>query len=253
MVEDKPLFTAKDYIKYEARRRGVSESFFNVPSRLILVYQRLGFNYLRGALDGEDKEWLYKDRPVFVGKLNDKRIGVFRPWVGASGAAAMLEELIACGARKIIEVGVAGGLQPSVEVGDIVVVTDAFPDEGTSRHYFPSETRFGSSTSLRELFIQQLRLKGLKFSVGPVWSTDGFYRETRGKFLKFRQQGALAVNGETSALFAVAKYHGVNIASAQVISDILTEDGWLCAFGDKKVSDSLKALLNVAVQVLEKT
>ena len=44
-----------------------------------------------------------------------------------------------------------------------------------------------------------------------------------GKFRRFRDSGVLAVDMETSAIFAVAKYRGVEVASAQVISDILTE------------------------------
>jgi uridine phosphorylase len=252
MAEDEPLFTAKDWIRYEAKCRGVDESFFSVPSKMILVYQRFGFDYLKEVLNGESREWLYRDRPIFIAELEGKRVGVFRPWIGAPGAAAMLEELIACGAREVIEVGFAGGLQSSLEVGDIVVVTHAFRDEGTSYHYFHPDVKLESSANLRELLIQELKFQGIKFMVGPVWTTDGFYRETRSKFLKFRKQGALAVDGETSALFAVAKYRQINIASAQVISDILTEDGWLCAFRDEKVYDSLKKLLKAVVNALKR-
>jgi len=35
---------------------------------------------------------------------------------------------------------------------------------------------------------------------------------------------------KTSAIFSVAKFRGVEAASAQVISDVLAEDGWLQAF-----------------------
>jgi len=37
-------------------------------------------------------------------------------------------------------------------------------------------------------------------------TTDGVHRETRGKPAKFRKFGVLAVNMETSALYAVAKH-----------------------------------------------
>ena len=252
MLEDEPLFTARDWIKYVARCKGIDESFFSVPSRIILVYQRLGFDYLKEALRGEEKEWLYEDRPIFIAELNGKKIGAFRPWIGAPAAAAMLEELIACGARYVIEVGLAGGLQPPLEVGDVIVVTQAFRDEGTSHHYFPPEVVLESSANLRELLVQELKLRGVKLVTGPVWTTDGFYRETRSKLFKFRERGALAVNAETSALFAVAKFHKTNIASVQVISDILTESGWLCAFRDERVSRSLKEVLRATIDALKR-
>lgn len=171
-------------------------------------------------------------------------------WVGAPAAAAILEELIACGAKSVFEVGTAGGLQSSSKPGDIVVVTGAIRDEGTSNHYFGPEVGLEASPKLRNLLIQRLNIKGIKHQTGPVWTTDGVYRETKSKLVKFRSQGALAVNMETSALFAVAKCHNIEIASAQVISDILSEEGWQPAFKNKKVSESLRTLLITVIEVL---
>ncbi len=162
----------------------------------------------------------------------------------------MLEELIACGAKSVFEVGIAGGLQPSLKLGDILVVTEAIRDEGTSNHYFQPEVRLKASPKLRKLLIQRLNIKGIKHQVGSVWTTDGAYRETKSKLLKFRSQGALAVNMETSALFAVAKYRNIEIASAQVISDVLSEEGWQPAFRHEKVSGSLQTLLSMVIEAL---
>jgi len=253
LSEDEPLFTPEDFLLYEACRRGVDRKAFQIPNRLIIVYQTNAFEYVKKTLNGETTEWLYgKLRPFFVGIANDKEIGVFRAWIGAPAAAAMLEELIACGAKKIFEVGMAGGLQSQLKPGDIVVVTEAIRDEGTSNHYFPPEVKLESSPRLRNSLIQELTRKRIKHSVGSVWTTDGVYRETRGKFLKFRNKGVLAVSMETSALFAVAKYREVEIASAQVISDVLTTEGWLFAFNDKKVLSRLQSLLKLTVRALAK-
>lgn len=251
--EDEPLFTPEDFLQYEARRRGVSKEGFHIPNRLILVYQRDAFEQVKQILNGKVKEWLYGElRPFFIGRVNDKEIGAFRAWIGAPAASFMLEELIACGANKIFEVGMAGGLQPRLKPGDIVVVTGAIRDEGTSNHYFPRGVKLESSHGLRNSLIQELTRSKIKHSVGSVWTTDGVFRETRGKFLKFRNQGVLAVNMETSALFAVAKYRNVEIASAQVISDVLTTKRWLFAFRDKKVLSQLQKLLKLTIRALDK-
>jgi len=45
--------------------------------------------------------------------------------------------------------------------------------------------------------------------------------ETIGKFRRFKESGVLAVNMETYAVFALAKYRNIEVASLQVISDIL--------------------------------
>lgn len=178
-------------------------------------------------------------------------LGLF--WVGAPAAVMTLEELIPCGVKTIFEVGVAGGLQGFLKPSDIVVATDAIRDEGTSYHYFPRETKFESSTRLRERLVKHLNEKKIKHFVGPVWSTDSVYRETRSKFLKFRDAGVLAVNMETSAVFAVAKYRNVEAASTQVISDILTETGWLQAFEHQSVRENTEVLLKAVLEVLSES
>ena len=66
-------------------------------------------------------------------------------------------------------------------------------------------------------------------------TTDGVYRETRGKLRKYKSGGVVVVNMETSAIFAVAKYRKVEAASPQIISDILTEKGWLQASQRRKI------------------
>jgi len=251
LSEDEPVFTPTDFIRYEARRRSVDEESFQIPKRVILLYQKETFEYARQVLSGKIMDWLYgESRPFCISVVDGKDIGLFRAGVGAPAAAFMLEELIACGAGSVIEVGIAGGLQSSSKTGDIVVVKEALRDEGTSDHYFPSNVALESSLRLRELLIEQLALEGIEHEVGAIWTTDGVYRETRAKFLKFSSKGVLAVNMETSALFAVARYRDIEIVSAQVISDVLSTNGWFPAFKHETVSSSLQKLITCIIKVL---
>lgn len=249
MDKDEPIFTPQDFIRYEASHRGVNVEQFQVPSQLIILYQKRAFDYISQIFDGKLK-WLYGSfRPVSIKVVDSKEVGAFRAWVGAPAAAGMLEELIACGAERIFEVGMAGSLH-TLKPGEIVVVTEAIRDEGTSNHYFPPEVRLESSPVLKNLLIRHLNRKAIKYHVGAVWTTDGIYRETQSKLLTYRNQGALAVNMESSALFAVAKYRDVEIASVQVISDVLSEEGWQPAFNQEKVQNGLRVLLDVVIEAL---
>ena len=251
MSEDPLIFTPMDLLHYEARCRGLDEKYFRVPDRMIILYQDTSFRYARRLLRGRILDWFFGDaNPVCVGVVDGEEIGVSRIMVGAPAAASVLEMLIACGAEKVYEAGVAGSLQPWLGPGEIVVVTDAFRDEGTSNHYFEPEIGMSSSPNLRDLLIQSLNRNEIKHQIGPVWTTDGVFRETRGKLQRFRGRGALAVNMETSALFAVAKHHNIDVASAQVISDVLSEQGWRPALKDPKVSESLRTLVKLMTRVL---
>lgn len=254
MSEDEAIFTPSDFIRYVAENKKVSLDALRVPQRLLITYQRSTYDCAKNLVNGKSFEWLYgESQPFCIGRFNDVEIGVGRFWIGAPAATFTFEEAIACGAKIIFEVGLSGGLQPYLQPGDKVVITEAIRDEGTSYHYLPPEVKVESSAQLRERLIKHLNEKEIRHFIGSVWSTDGAYRETRGKFRKFRDGGVLAVNMETSAIFAVAKYRNVEAASAQVISDVLTETGWLQAFEHQSVRENTEILLKAVLEVLSES
>ena len=255
MSEDKPIFTPHDFIHYVAKVRNVSVDAIKVPERLVFTYQRRTYEHAKNVIRGKPVEWwIYREsQPFCVGKLNNVEVGLGLFWIGAPAVVMTLEEVIACGAKKIIEVGVSGGLQSFLKPGDMIVATEAIRDEGTSYHYFPPEVKVESSKRLRENLIKRLSELNIEYHVGPVWSTDGVYMETIGKFRRFKESGVLAVNMETSAVFALAKYRNVEVASLQVISDILSETGWLQAFEQQTVRENSKKVIEVALEALSKT
>jgi len=254
LSDDEAVCKPLDYIRYVAENRKVSLDALKIPQRLLMTYQKSTYECAKNLINGKSIEWIYGEtQPFCIGKFNNVEIGVSRFWVGAPAAAFTLEEAIVCGVKTIFEVGVSGGLQPFLQPSDIVVVTEAIRDEGTSYHYLSPEVKVEASRQLREKLVELLEKGKMKHYVGPVWSTDGVYRETRSKFRKFRDNGVLAVNMETSAIFAVAKYRNVHAASAQVISDILTENGWLQAFGQKSVRESAESLLKIVLETLSKS
>jgi len=250
-LSDEPVFTPADIIRYAADDRKVAIESFNVPERLIVTYQRSVFKHAQQTFHGKSREWLHRDvQPFHVVDFANLEIGIIRSWIGAPAAAITLEELIACGAKKVFEVGMVGSLQPTLQPGDMILVSEAVRDEGTSRHYFPQNVKLEASFRLRNLLADVLGEKGFEYKVGSVWTTDGVYRETKGKLLRFRGKGVLGVDMETSSLFAVAKYHGVEMASAQVVSDVLSEAGWLPAFKQVAVREGLRALIECVVEAL---
>lgn len=252
MSEDEPLFTPFDFIRYIAENKKIATDSIAVPERLLMTYQRSTYEHAKKMIKGRSLDWwMYEEtQPFCIGQFNDVEIGLGRFWIGAPAAAMTLEEVIACGAKTIFEVGVSGGLQTFLQTSDMIVVTEAIRDEGTSHHYLSPEVKVESSVRLRNKLIKHLDERKIRHFTGSVWSTDGVYRETRGKFRRFRDNGVLAVNMETSAIFAVAKYRNVQAASAQVISDILSEVGWLQAFQHQSVAESNEALVTAVLHVL---
>jgi uridine phosphorylase len=255
MNEDESIVKPLDFIRYVSKTREVPLETIKVPERLLITYQRNTYDSAENLINGKPVGWWIYDeaQPFCIGQFNDVEIGHGRLWVGAPAAVMTLEEIIACGARTIFEIGLAGGLQEFLHPGDVIVVTEAIRDEGTSHHYFPPEVKVGSSERLRKRLLKCLDEKAIKHFSGTVWTTDGVYRETLTKFRKFKHAGVLAVNMETSAVLALAKYRNVEAVSVQVISDILAENGWLQAFEQQSVKENTETLLKAVLETLSKS
>ena len=74
--------------------------------------------------------------PVYRVKYNNNTsVGIFLSRVGAPACVVGLEEVIALGAKKIIQFGSCGILNQSVVENKIIIPTSSIRDEGTSYHY----------------------------------------------------------------------------------------------------------------------
>lgn len=165
-------------------------------------------------------------------------ITVAGPILGAPQAVLVLEKLIALGSRAIVVLGWCGSLQSHVGIGDLILPTAAYSEEGTSSHYPTTAADFlpdhGLFTSLRE----QCRRNSLSVHEGPVWTTDAPLRETVAKVRSYGKKGVLAVEMEMSALFGVAAYRGVRLAGLAVVSDELFTLEWRPGFRSKRFKRS---------------
>jgi len=158
------------------------------------------------------KIWLLKDKILLYQCLSSPL------------AVLSLERLIASGAEEIIVLGFCGSLIPGSRIGDAVSITRAISEEGTSKHYFPRKRSFSPSPSLRKWIEDVLDSKKFAYSKNTLVTTDAPFRETLSWFTEKQHQHIGAVDMETSAVFALAEYYGLQAAALMLVSDILTED-----------------------------
>lgn len=114
----------------------------------------------------------------------------------------------------MVTVGMCGGFSEQVAVGDILVPDKAFVEEGTSLHYYE---QIDFARPDEQLFEQLQNIPEAK--VLPIVTTDAVYRQTFYKEQLWREKGAVAVDMETSALWSVGKFLGLQVASVLMISD----------------------------------
>lgn len=227
-----------------------------VPDSVVLTYQRLIPDYLReqGARLAEGYPGLWR-RMWLVERPDREPVGVVNGFgIGAPAAAAVLEELIALGVRHFVSMGAAGCLQPEIGFGDIVVASAAIRDEGLSHHYLPAEKFAYPSPSLTDRLAGALGARGLPYRSGPTWTIDALYRETVAEARSYQAEGILTVEMEAAALFAVAAYRKVEVASAFVVSDhLLAAEQWTHAFGSQALVSGTLELLETTLDILSRT
>jgi uridine phosphorylase len=252
MRNDRVVFSPSDFLRYLAKRNNMTISMMKLPKRFLVTYQRTVYEKAKKMIKGHSVDWWIdnENHPLCIGRFSNVEIGIGLFYLGSSAAVIMLEEAIACGVRTIFEIGLCGSLGSSLEPGDIIVVTDAMRDEGTSLHYLQEGVAVASSPLLRDTLVKILRRARIDHQIGPIWTTDGLYRETVKKFHEFKSAGVLGVNMETSALFAVAKYRRADAASVQIVSDVLKEDGLFQAWEHESVKRSTEVLVELILNAL---
>lgn len=165
------------------------------------------------------------DRNVYSINLGERKIAALQMPVGAPSAVALAEEAIASGIKNLVVVGICGALK-SMPNNTFIVPTFAVRDEGTSYHYRAANP---DTVELKNAGMVASVLNGLGFNIetGGVWTTDGFYRETRTRMNEVASRGCIAVDMECSALAALSEFRGINLYQFFFSADSLAADEWV--------------------------
>jgi uridine phosphorylase len=164
--------------------------------------------------------------PVYEMDVDDRRLALFHPGVGAPLATALLDEVIPLGCRKFIACGSAGVLDREIAVGHVVVPTSAVRDEGTSYHYLPPSREVAASAEGTAAIERALRARNVPYVLGKTWTTDAIFRETAGKVQARKAEGCLTVEMEAAAFFAAAQFRGVIFAQMLYGGDDVSGEVW---------------------------
>lgn len=231
-------------------RRGRRET--PIPPRVLLTYTRLDFQaacrLTRARKEGHS--WL--DCTWQPGSWADTPVTVVGPAPGAPYAVMVLEKLIALGGRWFIACGWCGSLRPEVRIGDLVLPTLAYSEEGTSRHYPPPNGGPRPDPRLAAVLTRELQDQELEYHQGEIWTTDAIYRETKRKVKEYGAMGRLAVEMELAALFTVAAYRQVALAGLLVVSDELQSLVWRAGYQEERLAVGRRAALTAALTALSK-
>ena len=164
--------------------------------------------------------------PVYEVSYKGKRLGMYKARLGAPACVGCFEDIIPMGAKRIILLGNCGVLDKRIEDCGIIIPTRAIRDEGTSYHYAPPSDFIDVNTKYIDLFRSILEEHGYPYVTGTTWTTDAFYRETRGKIARRKQMGAICVEMECAAMQAMCDFRGVEFFQFLYAGDNLDHSNW---------------------------
>lgn len=173
-----------------------------------------------------ENRWENGIHPIYEIDYRGQRLAFFHPGIGGPLAAALLEEAIGTGCQKFIVCGGCGVLEKGLGVGQLVVVTAALRDEGTSYHYLPAGREVIANPQGVIALEAVLTRQGLPYCLGKTWTTDAPYRETRTMITQRLSEGCIAVEMEAASLMAVAEFRGVMLGQVLYGGDDLSGAEW---------------------------
>lgn len=153
-------------------------------------------------------------------------VAVFHPGVGAPLAVQHFERAISAGGRSFVACGGAGAVQPGLALGHVVVPDAAVRDEGTSYHYAPPSRVIRADPSLVDIAVATLVARGVPYTTGMTWTTDGVFRETPARVRARRDEGCVTVEMETAAFLAVAAFREVRFVQYLYAGDDVSGEAW---------------------------
>lgn len=164
--------------------------------------------------------------PIYMFCYKGKKIAFLLSGIGACMTATeFIDTNWLTGAGKFVMFGSAGSLNQKETEGKYVVPTAAYRDEGMSYHYAaPADyIEIPGANKVAEIF-EQLKVPYVK---GKAWTTDAFYRETRGELEKRVREGCLAVDMELAGVQAVCDFHGFELYSFLMTGDVLDQPEYI--------------------------
>ncbi len=161
----------------------------------------------------------------YTGTYRGKRVSVQGTGMGIPSLSIYVNELLKdYHTKTLIRVGTCGALQKTVHMRDVVLAMSASTDSAVNRLRF-SGIDFAPTANFDLLYKAYLTAqeRGIHTHIGPIFTSDTFYRDDTAVMQTLADFGTLAVEMETAALYTLAaKAHASALAILTVSDHVVT-------------------------------
>lgn len=245
--DNEPVLKPSQLLAY--RRANGQLPDFPIPRAVIFAPQKSLANYvLKHHVTKQIKGFLGE---FYLLKRSNGQIALSTNFgIGAPVIAGLADEFAALGIRQFILIGMAGGLQPELTTGSLVISTSAIRGEGLSRHYLPQHPTVESSSAMVRGISELLNKQNYHHTLGITWTTDAPFRELRRDVIEHQKSGVLAVDMEAAALLSVARSMQLSAIAMFAMADQLSGGQWRMAKDLKPAQQGLSILFDAALTYL---
>ena len=212
------------------RAKYIAENFFDSPRQV---------NGERGMLG-------------YTGTFRGAPISVQATGMGCPSAAIVIEELVQLGAKRIIRVGTCGGLQPDMQLGDLIIALTAIPADSTAAHYVGEPHCPTADWDIIHGAVHAAKELGKPVRVGPIVSSDIFYNPDGGQYQRWSDRGVLAVEMEAAVLFTLGALRKVKTGCLLTVSDVVLE-GEFIRISDEEMKKAVDQMTELALETATQT
>jgi len=210
------------------RAKYIAETFFDDP---------LQRNSERGMLG-------------YTGTFEGKPVSVQATGMGCPSAAIVFEELVQLGVKRLLRVGTCGGLQPDMQLGDLIVAVSAVASDRTVEKLVNFEPHTPTADfGLVHAAVHSAKELGKPVRVGPIVSSDLFYNPDDGQYERWSLRGVLAVEMEASVIFTLGALRKVQAGCLLTVSDVVVE-GDFVRISDEEMRAAVDQMTELALRTI---
>lgn len=240
-MKERVMTDPKQLVRIELKNAGFDIDFIDVPKRVYLLADDI-YDEMVKRNRGEYKYPL--GGSLYVLKSNSQ-VGFIKGKMCSPGIATQAEDLIAGGVEEFVHIGLAGGIDEKLKVGDIVITNGAYNDTAVAGLYGFDYDFIETSKLLTDEMETRLKENEIATLRGKHWTTDAGYRETWEQVVRYRSKGALCVEMEGVGLFTIAKYRKCSASAIYIITDVIDDDGWHLGWNGEKIAESIEKIVNM--------
>lgn len=240
-IRERVMTDPKELVRMELKNTGFDMDSIQVPKRVYL----LADDIYDAMIKKECGEYKYPlGGSLFIFK-NNPEAGFVKGQMCSPGIATQAEDLVASGVKELIHVGLAGGINQNLNIGDVVLTDGAYNDTAVAGLYGFDYDFIETTLSLTDEIEELLKEKEIPVNRGNHWTTDAGYHETWGQVHDYRSKGVLCVEMEGVGLFTIAKYRECSATAMYIITDVISEDGWHLGWEGNKIAEVIYKIVNM--------